>query len=183
MLRMSSVLIGGGPRRIVAAGCVLIVVAILGGALSIWDLRRNAIDASRQNISNLGIVLAEQLSRSIQAVDLVLGETVQHVSHLPATSPEEFREQMARETSHAFLVDRMHALPQSSAVFLTDAQGLLINSSNFWPIPPVDVSNRDFFRAAQDPGAQNMIISPPVKSQTTGRWTIFLTRRLESRAG
>ena len=72
MLRMSSVLIGIGARRIVAAGSVLILVAILGGALSIWDLRRNAIDASRQNISNLGIVLAEQLSRSIQAVDLVM---------------------------------------------------------------------------------------------------------------
>ncbi len=183
MLRVSSVLIGGEARRIVIAGCVLIAVTLLGGVLSIWDLRRNAIDASRQNMSNLGIVLAEQLSRSIQAVDLVLGETVQHVTRLTASTPEEFREQMADETSHAFLVNRMHALPQASALFLTDALGSLINSSNFWPVPAIDVSDRDYFQAAQNQDATGLIISPPTQSRTTGRWTIFLTRRLESRAG
>jgi signal transduction histidine kinase len=183
MLRVFSALIGGGARRIAIAGAVLIAITIAGAALSVWDLRRNAIEASRQNMSNLGIVLAEQLSRSIQAVDLVLGETVQHVARSAAATPGEFRQQIASETSHAFLVNRMHALPQASALFLSDAFGALVNSSNYWPVPTISINDRDFFRAAQEPDATGLIISPPTRSRTTGRWTIFLTRRLESRAG
>jgi hypothetical protein len=183
MLRVSSMLTGGGARRIVIAGSVLIVIAILGGVLSIRDLRSNAIDASRQNMSNLGIVLAEQLSRSMQAVDLVLDETVQHVARSGAATSGKFHEQLASEATHACLVNRMHALPQASAIFLTDEAGREINSSNFWPVVSVDHSDRDFFRAARSSDAQALIINPPSRSQSTGRWALFLSRRLESRAG
>lgn len=183
MLRVFSALIGGGARRIVLAGAALIAITIAGAVLSVWDLRRNAIDASRQNMSNLGIVLAEQLSRSIQAVDLVLGETAQHVARLAATSPEEFHREMATEASRAFLVNRMRALPQAGGLFLSDALGLLVNSSNYWPVPSIKLADRDSFNAAQDPQATGLIISPPIRSSTTGRWTLYLTRRLESRAG
>ncbi len=183
MLRVFSALIGGGARRIAIAGAVLIAITSAGAVLSVWDLRRNAIEASRQNMSNLGIVLAEQLSRSIQAVDLVLGETAQHVARLAATSPEEFHQEMASEASRAFLVNRMHALPQVNGLFLTDALGLLVNSSNYWPVPSINIADRASFSAAQAPQATGLIISPPIQSSTTGRWTLYLTRRLESRAG
>jgi hypothetical protein len=123
----------------------LIVVTIVGAVLSIWDLRQNAIRASREDMANLGIVLAEELSRSMESVDLVLGEATQHVVHSGATTSDEFRSEMASEATHDFLVNRLQALPQSSALFLTDSVGAQVNSSNFWPVPPLDLSDRSFF--------------------------------------
>src|SRR5262249_38669742 len=79
--------------------------------------------------------------------------------------------------------DRLRQLPQASALFLTDAQGLEINSSNFWPVPPVDLSDREFFRDALTADGHAPLVSAPVKSRTTGRWTFFITRRVESRDG
>ena len=127
MLRFFAMLIAGGARRIIAAGSILIVITIAGAFLSVWDLRRNAIEASRQGLVNLGVVMSEQLLRSIQAVDVVLGETAQHVVRSGAATPEEFRQFMASEASHRFLINRLRALPQASALFMTDAFGNEIN--------------------------------------------------------
>jgi signal transduction histidine kinase len=183
MLRVTSIVTAGGARRIALVGAVLIAVTIIGAGLSLWDLRRNAIEASRENIATLGVVLAEELSRSIQSADLVLGETVQEVAHSGATNPTDFRRQMASEATHDFLVNRRKALPQASCVFLADAVGVEVNSSNFWPVPAVDFGTRPFFRDATDPNHSGLLISAPEKSQLTGNWTLVLTRRVESRAG
>jgi signal transduction histidine kinase len=181
--RVTSILTGGGARRIVIAGAVLIVVTILGAGLSLWDLHNNAINASRGNMANLGIVLAGELSRSMDSVDLVLDEATQRISHSGATTPEEFRAEMAAEATHDFLVNRLQALPQLSALFLTDATGSQINSSNFWPVPKVNLANSSFFQEAQKADADTVVISAPARGWTTGRWSLFISRRIESRAG
>ncbi len=174
---------GGGARRIIAAGAGLIAIAIVGAGLSLWDLKRSAIEAARAEIANLGTVLAGELSRSMESVDLVLGETTQRIAHVGAASSEEFRREMASEPTHDFLVNRLQALPQLSALFLTDAMGVQVNSSNFWPVPPVDLTNSGFLAEAQHVSADSLVIAAPAKSWSTGRWALFVSRRIESRAG
>ena len=183
MLRVTSILTGGGARRIIIAGALLIAVTLAGAGLSLWDLHDNAIDASRQNTANLGIVLAEELSRSMEAADLLLGEATQRITHSSITTPEEFRREMASDATHDFLVNRLQALPQLSALFLTDAVGIQVNSSNFWPVPSTNLSNHSFFKDAEKADPDTLVISAPGKSWMTGRWSLFLARRIESRAG
>ena len=183
MLRVSFMPSGGGVRRIITAGALLIAVTIIGSALSLWDLHRNAINASRENMTNLGIVLAGELSRSMESVDLVLGEATQRITHAAATTPEEFRHEMASEATHDFLVNRLQALPQLSALFLTDSTGVQTNSSNFWPVPPVSLAQNSSFIETQKADADTLVISAPAKSWMTGRWTLFISRRIQSRAG
>ena len=57
------------------AGIGLLVVIILAAGLAVWDRREDAIARSRQEMTTLGTVLAEQTARSIQAIDLVLQQT------------------------------------------------------------------------------------------------------------
>jgi len=174
---------GGGARRIIAAGAVLIAVTLTGAGLSLWDLHRNAIDAARGELANLGIVLAGELARSMESVDLVLGEATQRIVHANAATPDEFRREMASEATHDFLANRLQALPQLGALFFTDATGVQINSSNFWPVPPVDLANAPSFADAQKAPTETPVISAPAKSWSTGRWALFISRRIESRAG
>src|SRR5580700_10946278 len=55
--------------------CILLIVTILVVAgVSIWQLHRHAMATAEREMSNLGVVLAEQTSRTVQAVDLVLRE-------------------------------------------------------------------------------------------------------------
>jgi len=181
--RITSILTGVGARRIIVTGALLIAVTLIGASLALWDLRRNAILAARENTANLGLVLAEELSRSLESVDLVLGEATQRIAHSGAATPDDFRRDMASEATHDFLVNRLQALPQLGALFLTDAQGVQVNSSNFWPVPAVNLADRGFFLDAQKSDAAPLVISAPSKSWSTGRWALFISRRLESRAG
>jgi signal transduction histidine kinase len=183
MLGVTSILTCGGARRIIVAGALLIAVTLAGASLSLWDLYNNAIDAARQNTANLGIVLAEELSRSMESVDLLLGEATQRIVHSGVSTPEELRREMASEATHDFLVNRLQALPQLSALFLTDAVGVQVNSSNFWPVPATDLANRNFFQNTEKADGDALVISPPGRSWTSGRWSLFLSRRIESRAG
>jgi signal transduction histidine kinase len=180
---VASIVTGGGARRIIAAGAVLIAVTLIGAGLSLWDLRRNAIDAARDEMANLGLVLAGELSRSMESVDLVLGEATQRIAHANAATPDEFRREMVSEATHDFLVNRLQALPQLAALFITDAAGRQVNSSNFWPVPPIDLANAPSFTEAEKTSAETLVISAPAKSWSTGRLALFISRRIESRAG
>ena len=76
---------------------------------------------------------------------------------------------MANEATHDFLVNRLQALPQSSALFLTDATGIQVNSSNFWPVPAVNLAGANFFTDAENTADSTaVVISAPSKSWMTG---------------
>src|ERR1700683_4931609 len=64
----------GAARRLWFICGLLIVTTLVVGRAVIWQLRSYAIADTRRELTNLGTVLAEQTSRTIQSVDLVLQE-------------------------------------------------------------------------------------------------------------
>src|ERR1700726_2495516 len=72
---------------IVCAFLVAITLAI--GAGVTWQLRQSALAGAERELTNLGIVLAEQTSRTVQSVDLVLGEVQAHAAAMELRSSEE----------------------------------------------------------------------------------------------
>jgi signal transduction histidine kinase len=90
---------------------------------------------------------------------------------------------MASEATHNYLYNRLQVLPQAHSLFLTDAAGNDLSSSNFWPAPPVNVSDRGFFIGAENAVTTALVISSPRRAPSTGQWTLYLSRRIESRAG
>src|SRR5882672_3938693 len=61
-------------RRLGLTGLVLIVMTVIAAGLTVWDRREEAITTYQREMKNLGVVLAGQTERSMQAVDLVLEE-------------------------------------------------------------------------------------------------------------
>jgi hypothetical protein len=68
-------------------GTGLLAVIVIAAGLAVWDRREESIARSRQEMINLGVVLAEQTARSIQAADLVLQETKAMVLAAGADNP------------------------------------------------------------------------------------------------
>jgi hypothetical protein len=61
-------------RRLIAITVGLIAVSVLAIGLTIWGLRADAIRDAGTDTGNIAVVLSEQMSRSIQSVDIVLGD-------------------------------------------------------------------------------------------------------------
>ncbi|MGC2412806.1 MAG: cache domain-containing protein [Stellaceae bacterium] len=170
-------------RRLSLAGAVLVGITVIAAGLTIWDRREETIASYRREMSNLGTVLAEQTARSMQAVDLVLTELQAKFVAAGADNPEEFKRVMGTEAVHRFLAGRQETLPQTDAVGLIGADGALVNSSRVWPVPVLEVADRDYFAHFRDHSDAGVFIGAPVRNRLSGAWTSFFARRVSGPRG
>jgi PAS domain S-box-containing protein len=170
-------------RRVYVIGCFCIAIALLAAALSVGMLRRDRLNEEMRNANDLAIVLAAQAGRSFQAVDLVVQEARAMVLASGTSDPQQFRQRMATEEVHHFLVEHLHSLPQANSLALLDDTGRIVNFSHTWPVPVIEAGDRDFFaylRDHDDPGA---VIGKPVVNRYTKAWVIMIARRIDGPNG
>src|ERR1700753_924222 len=90
-------------HRLLLLGTSLFVAVTIAAAwLAVWNLRGEQIAAAMKDRKNLAVVLAEQTSRAIQAVDLVVQDTQRMVLGADVTNSDQFRQRMATEGVHHF---------------------------------------------------------------------------------
>src|SRR5689334_6585381 len=127
-------------RRLNLIGLAVVCMTVLAAGLTIWDLRQEAVKIYTEEIGNLGIAFAEQTSRSLQAVDLVLDQIEDRVLGSGIETRGQFEQLLAGKKWHQFLADRVKRLPQADALLLIDPDGRLINASRRWPASAADFS-------------------------------------------
>jgi signal transduction histidine kinase len=166
-------------RWLSLVAAALVIITSAASALAIWSLRADAIANYQQDMKNLGVVIAEQTARTLQAVDLVVQETRDKVLATGATTPLQFARLMATEDIHHFLRERLKNLPQADAIALVGAEGRLVNFSRSWPAPSLDLADREHFAHLRDHDDLGAHISEPVRNRVTGTWTVYLERRID----
>jgi diguanylate cyclase (GGDEF)-like protein len=165
--------------------CGLVIGLGMAAAVTwiVVDLRSTHIDHAKQNLNNLAFLLSEELDRGLQGVDLLQLGLIDHLRGLSVSSPELFAQQMQSLVVHQDLAHRIEGLPHVAALSLHDTNGRLVNFSRSWPAPDIDVRERDFIAALLAPNAPKTFISAPTQSLTTGKWTIYFSRRFEAPDG
>ena len=164
--------------------CALLVATTLAiGGMVTWELRQNALAGSERELTKLGIVLAEQTSRTVQSVDLVLGEVQAQAAAMGLRSSEELHSRLAGDNVHQFLVSHLRNLPQAEAIILLDANGDMVNWSRDGPVPPFNFSDRDYFRHLSTHDDPDTFITEPLQGRITGEWIMFLVRRINGPGG
>jgi hypothetical protein len=154
-------------RRLYVVGIALIAITVLAAAITIRDLREQAIDDYKRDMANIGVLLVEQMTRSLQAVDLVIRDTRERGRALGADAPERFAAVLGTEDFHRFLQDQLKSLPQANAVVVVGADGKVVNFSRRWPIPEIDISDRDFFQQLRDHDQPDVLVTEPVKTRSS----------------
>jgi signal transduction histidine kinase/CheY-like chemotaxis protein len=170
-------------RRFTLIAIAVVVVIGAAAGLTIWDLRRDAVETSTQEVQNLGVAFAEQTSRTLQAVDLALDATKEQVSRLGLETPQQFEDQLASGEWHEFLVERAKKLPQAETLSLVGTDGKVINSSRRRPFAATDSSEAGFVEYFRLHNEATSYLSAPAKSRANGAWRIFVARRIDSPAG
>ena len=162
---------------------IFIAVTIIAACLAIWNLREDRIADEMHNAQSLGVVLAEQTARAIQAVDLVVQQTQAMILAHGVQEPEQFRQQMATKDVHDYLTSRLKNLPQANAIALIDDVGKVANVSLAWPVPALDAADREYFQYLREHSAVDAFIGPPLRNKVNGAWTIAIARRLNGPHG
>ncbi len=79
----------------------------------------------------------------------------------------------------ALLQARSHLLEGIEGVRLADAQGRVRWGTGLPAGPPIDVTDRDYFRAAQQQTAPTTFIAGPLKSRVSGNWVVAFVRPIQ----
>lgn len=170
-------------RRIRAlAGLVCVLVAAAAVLLAMQAGERAMSDRKRE-LENLALTLAGQTERAFQGLELAQRALMDTITAAHIETQQQLEAAMGGEAMYRMLRDKIDALPYVDALSLIDESGKLINFSRFWPIPPVMVSDRDYFQALMRKDSPVLAVSAPVPNRATGTVTIYLGRRLTAPDG
>jgi diguanylate cyclase (GGDEF)-like protein len=93
-------------------------------------------------------------------------------------SPDAFRRQWSSQEFHANLQAVVGVLSDSAGINVFDADGQLINSSHAWPVRPVSIGDRSYFKMFASDLRSPAVLLSPVRSRFTGRWTTVIASKV-----
>ena len=179
---------GAGAIFWSSRGLVLlgVLVAVTIGAIAafmIWHGRQSALKDHQRGMNSMSVVLAEQTSRYVQVIDLILQEVQARITHLDPASPADFEHQFATQDVHSYLAERLKHIPQADAIVLIDANGRIFNTSRASQARNPDVSDRDYYRYFLEHDDREAFVGSVSKSRGTGELSFFVARRINGSNG
>jgi diguanylate cyclase (GGDEF)-like protein len=173
-------------RSIVALiGYFIILSAVIatGATLLVVNMYQQAVQDVERSLVGLSKVLADQADRSLQAMEMVQEAIVQDLNDAHVDSPANYAAASGRKDIHVSLRARIVALPQVNAISIVDSDGKLLNFSRYWPIPDVNIADRDYFKTLAANSDLKRLISEPVQNRGDGAWTIYVAKKVTATDG
>jgi diguanylate cyclase (GGDEF)-like protein/PAS domain S-box-containing protein len=170
-------------RYLILCGMLLIAAIVVGTAILVGNLRDRALLDSKRELNNTALILAEQIDRSFQAVDLVQSSVIDRIQSLGIVSSQDYSRRMSGQDVYQMLKASSSGLVQIYALSLINADGRLLNFSRFWPGPDINVADREFFNVLKSNPPLTSFISLPGRNRTDGALTLFLARKVAAANG
>ena len=170
-------------RLLLLIGGLSVAVLLAATVHYIASMHERELQGAERELTTLNLSLAEQTTRAMQSVDLVLTTLIDQMKSEGIATPGDYVRRMGGRDTHQMLRARISGLPQLDAVTMIAADGHLINFSRYYPIPPVNVADRDYFAYLRDHDTAEPFISEPVQNRGNGSWTIYLARRISGPDG
>lgn len=170
-------------QLLMACGLLLMAAIATGTGIMALHFREQAIADSQRELKNTALILAEETGRAFQALELVQTSILERIRSFEVSSKDELAYRMSGRDTYLALKDKISGLPTIDAVTIIDSTGKLINFSRYWPIPAVNVSDRDYFKALKSDSHLTSFISEPVRNRGTGTWTIYRAQKIVGPSG
>ncbi|MFZ0778338.1 MAG: hypothetical protein WAM74_17765 [Xanthobacteraceae bacterium] len=90
-------------RYLILCGMTLIAAIGIGTAIMADNLRDRALRESERELKNTALILAEQLDRSLQAIDMVQSSVIEKIQSLSIASSDDYTRRMSGRDVHLML--------------------------------------------------------------------------------
>ncbi|WP_418316922.1 PAS domain-containing protein [Piscinibacter sakaiensis] len=159
-------------RNMAWIGAALVAALTAFAAVDLVKTHRAAVSDTERRIETQARVVAEQTTRSVQAIDLVLRHLAQHTRAGNAAG------------LHDYLKDQTVGLIQVEALAVFDADGRLLANSRRADPPPLDISSDPLFaRLRTERGSRPLIGDARAAWFSDGALVFPIMRRVESTGG
>jgi diguanylate cyclase (GGDEF)-like protein len=184
ILDVNRALTQAGPVFWVAFyGVALILAIALGTSLMISSVRDREIKRTGQELEGSVRLLAKQFDENIQTFEAVPKSVVSYLVRKTNT-PEQFRDLASSEGFHRLLREKISDTTDFAGVNVFDAEGNFLNSSERWPVPSVNLSDRTFFKTFKmEPASSSASLIQLVDSRVSKGSAIVFARRVSTSNG
>jgi diguanylate cyclase (GGDEF)-like protein/PAS domain S-box-containing protein len=184
-----------GPKRVAASvrrdpllwlticGGLLIAAIIIGTIVMVGEFRERALSNSERELENTVLLLTRHFDQQLEDSEIMANDLISEMKISGIASPETFKERMSSAEAHEMLRSRVSVLSYIGEVTVFDSEGQMINSSAAWPVPSINVADREYFKAFKSDLQSDKPIVEPVRSYLTGDWTAVIAHRLSGRNG
>ncbi len=160
--------------------CAAALVAAIGlgtGYLAL-QFRERALDLAERELSNTALLLSRHFDQQLSDLQHVHDDVVANMRVNGVDTADQFEKMMSLLSAHEMLRTRLAALPHVGGLNLFNAEGWLINSSEMWPVPDLNVRDRRYFRELTSGKPTPDVIVEPAVSRVTGKWTTLFARKI-----
>jgi len=170
-------------RRIVGGGVLVIALVLIGAGLASLQRYADETEAARRATGNVALLIAEELSRTIEAVDAVFKGIAKQVVDNAGGSVSDQRDWLRSEALHGIMRERKAGIPVVDRVWLLDSTGTVRNSSETYPAPQLDAHERSFFKRLIENPSREAVVSGAIRSLIDEDWIFVYARRLRDADG
>jgi diguanylate cyclase (GGDEF)-like protein/PAS domain S-box-containing protein len=167
---------------LVGCGGLLVVAIIIGTIAMVGEFRERALSNSTRELENTVLLLTRHFDQQFEDCDVIATNLIAQMQVSAIPSAERFKVQMSTAEAHEMLRSKTSVSSHIGSVNIFDADGQLINSSDTWPVPPINISDRNYFKTFKA-DSQVTVLTEPVRSAFAGRWTTIVAHRLSGPDG
>jgi diguanylate cyclase (GGDEF)-like protein/PAS domain S-box-containing protein len=109
--------------------------------------RDRALTSAEDQLENTVLLMARHFDQQLEDFMAIERDVASQIEAARIPSADAFRAQLSTSDWHNMLRLRLRAYSDVAGVNLFDANGVLINSSDNWPVPNVRIADRNFFKA------------------------------------
>ena len=143
---------------LVVCGGLLVVAIIIGTIAMVGESRERALSNSARELENTVLLLTRHFDQQFEDCDLIANNLIAQMEIFAIPSAERFKAQMSTVEAHEMLRSKASVSSYIGSVNIFDADGHLINTSDTWPAPPINISDRDYFKTFKsDPRSPSVL--------------------------
>ena len=180
---MKAFLSSGPIRWLIGGGVFLIAAIAIGTVMMIDNFRERALSSNERELENTVQLIARHFDQQVEDLTLVLKDIAGRL-HASGIGSEMLRGQLSTLAWHEELRTKVGAYSSAAGISVFDADGVLINSSEVWPVPDVRVADRSYFKTLKSGSDSTPIQIELVKGRVfSGGWTTIIAQRLSGPNG
>jgi diguanylate cyclase (GGDEF)-like protein len=169
-------------RSLILGGALLIAAIGVGTAMTVLNFRDRALESGNRELANTAMLLTRHFDQQFDDLWRIQKSLATHLTANNVTSPESFVRLMTSRDAHLMLKATLGE-GSPGELNLIDAEGNLISSTNGWPVPVVNIADRDYFRSLKANILPDEEIVEPVQSRASGHWKTLFARKLSGPNG
>jgi diguanylate cyclase (GGDEF)-like protein len=168
---------------LIVGGALLVAGIVVGTAMMVGVFRERALNSAERELDNTVLLLARHFDQQLGDFVTIQSEVAKQAQLTRLASPDAFRALMSTHEMHEILQAKGSGHSDIAGVNVFDFDGKLINSSERWPVPNVNISDRAFFTAFKSGKAETPVLIELVHGRFAGGWATVIAHRVTGPRG